>query len=142
MPPLSVCTAGNAVRAREVGGAQVQEDREVSSGVTGPKSKICVVEFVTAVGINTPFIRTLGHDEKAYTFATRVVQRTETPTRASCQVPQNSCSLKTSPTVENALMLKSPPDDVDVVLHHVSVKASKKRGRGVALFAHNIVEMC
>ena len=33
------------------------------------------------------------------------------------------------------------PNEVNVVLHHVSVKASKKRGRDIALFGHNVVDM-
>ena len=59
--------------------AQVKEDRKVSRLVAGPESKVGVVEFVTAMCINTPLTRALWHDEKPRAFTTRIVQGTETP---------------------------------------------------------------
>ena len=47
-PLLSLFTARDAVGAREVGGAQMEEDGKVDGGVATPKCEVCVVEFVTA----------------------------------------------------------------------------------------------
>ena len=68
-PLLSLFTARNAVGALEVGGAQMEEDWKVGRGVARPKCEVCVVEFVTATCVNTPFIRALGNYEKPCAFA-------------------------------------------------------------------------
>ena len=68
-PLLSLFIARNAVGAREVGGAQVEEDGKVGGGVARPKCEVCVVEFVTAMCVNTRFIRALGHNEKPCSLA-------------------------------------------------------------------------
>ena len=62
---LSLGTACDAVGAWKVGGAKIKEDREVSGLVTGSEAKVGIVELVTALSTNPPFIWTLGHDEEA-----------------------------------------------------------------------------
>ena len=123
-PLLRLYTARNAVGAREVGGAQVKEDGKVGRGVAGPKCEVCVLEFVTAMGINTPFTRALGHNEKPCALATRVVQGTETPQLRVARCRELSVCERITNSGECALV-EVPPNEVDVVLKHVSVKTSE-----------------
>ena len=51
---------------------------------------------------------TLWHDEKPSTLTIRLLQRTKSPQKRIAGA-ENSGSENTSPTVEKALMLKSPP---------------------------------
>ena len=76
-PLLSLCTARDAFRTKEVGNAEAKENKKVSLLVTGPEAKIGVVEFVAAMCFDTPFIPTLWHDEDLRAFTTRVVQGTD-----------------------------------------------------------------
>ena len=78
-PLLCLSTARDAVGARQVGCAQVKVNRKVSSLVTRPEAKLCVVEHGTAMSIDSPFIRTLGHDEEPRAITTCVVQTAEAP---------------------------------------------------------------
>ena len=50
------------------------------------------------------------------------------PRRSELPGAENSSSVNTSPTVEKAVMLKSPltTNEVNVVLPHISMKALKK----------------
>ena len=75
-PLLGLGTARDAVRASQVGGAQVKVNTKVNSLVTGSKSKLGVVVLVAAVSVESPFIRVLGHDEEPCPC---VVQAAEAP---------------------------------------------------------------
>ena len=68
-PLLGLKAARNTVRARKVGGAQTEENGKVGRRAGGAQVPVCVVEFLTAMCINTPFIRALGHDEKPSALA-------------------------------------------------------------------------
>ena len=132
-------TASVAVGAREVGGAQVKEDgRKVGRGLAGCKSKIRVVEFATPMGINSPLVQALGHNEKPCAFTTRIVQGTETPKKrvARCRelwVCKHVTDSGESTHVEVAT------NEIDAVLNHVSVKTSEQVSGGIVFLGHNIV---
>ena len=83
-PLLGLFTARHAVTAKDVGGAQVKEHGKVGRGVAGAMCKIRVVEFVTAMGVNTPFTRALGHNAKHCALATR---QTDTETETALNTP-------------------------------------------------------
>ena len=48
-PLPSLLAAGDAVGAREVGGAQMKKDTKMSSCVTCAKRQICIIEFVATM---------------------------------------------------------------------------------------------
>ena len=56
-----------------------KENRKVSGLVTGSEAKVDVVELAAAVGVNPPFIWTLGHDDEAPAFTAGIVQTAESP---------------------------------------------------------------
>ena len=106
-PSLGLSTACDAVRARQVGwcASEGKQESELLGHGARSQARRC---------------RTCSSHERRLTIHT-----------GACAA--NSGSEKTSPTVEQALMLKSPPMK--------STKMSKKRGRSVAHLGHNIVDM-
>ena len=92
-PQLDPCafagpgTARDAVRAWQVGGAQVKVNRKVSCLVTGSKAKPGVVVLVAAVIVDSPFIRALWHNEEPV-HSRHMSSRPPRPTRVSCHAPQ------------------------------------------------------
>ena len=92
------------------------------------------------MSVDSPFVRALGHDEGPRTFTTCVVQTAEAPQgrvarRRKLRVREHVTDSEESAHVEVTT------DEVDVMLHHVGVERAEKRGRGVALFGHNIADM-
>ena len=69
---LRLLTSHNTVRPRDIGIAEVEEDRKVSRLISGAKAKRRIVKFIA-------FVWSLGHDEKASTFPMLFVQSTESP---------------------------------------------------------------
>ena len=53
-PLLSLFAAGDAVGAREIGGAQMKKNRQMSSCVTGTKCPVRIVELAAAMGAKRP----------------------------------------------------------------------------------------
>ena len=86
----------------------MEKHRKVSGLISGSKAKCSVIDFVAAVCIHTPVVWTLWHDEKPSALTIRLLQRTKSPQKRIAGA-ENSVSENTSPTVEKALMLKSPP---------------------------------
>ena len=68
---LRLLTAHEAVRARKVGGAEMEKHRKVSGLVTGSTAKCSVIEFVAAVCVRTSLIWTLWQDEKPSALTVR-----------------------------------------------------------------------
>ena len=55
-------TAHDAVRARQVGGAEIVEHRKVSCWVTGSQAKRGVIVLKAAVSFDSPFIESFSHE--------------------------------------------------------------------------------
>ena len=122
---LGLGTARDAVRAKQVGGAQVKAKRKVSCLVTGPKAKLGVVELEAAKGVDSPFMRALGHDEEPSAFTTCVVQAAEAPQERVAGLRKLRVCEDVTDSGAGAQVTS---DEVDVLLHHVGVATSKKRG--------------
>ena len=95
---LRMFTAHDAVGAPQVGGVEMEKHKRVSGLVTGSRAQCGVIVFVAAVCIHTPFIWTLWHEDKP-----------SAPHKNELPSAENSGSENTSPTVDKALVLKSPP---------------------------------
>ena len=106
---LRLLTTHNTVRPGYIGVAEVEEDRKVSRLIPVAKAKRRIVKFIAAMRIHTPFVWTLGHDEKASTFPMLFVQSTQSP-GMNDQGLKTRDQKRTSLTVEKALMLRSPPE--------------------------------
>ena len=140
-PFLALSTARDAVGTRQVGGAQVNVNRKVSSLVTRPEAKLGVAGLEAAMSIDSSILRALGHDDKPHKFTTCVVQAAE----ALEERVARSRKLQVCQHVDDGgegAHVEVASDKVDVLLQHVGVQTSKKRGRGVRFFfGCNIVDM-
>ena len=138
---LGLSTARHAVGARQVEGAQVKVNGKVSSLVTRPEAELDVVELVAAMSIDSPLMRALGHDEEPRAFTTCVVQAAEAPEeRVARSRKLQVCQHVDDGREGEGAHVEVATNEVDVVLDHVGVQASKKRGRGIALFGYNVVD--
>ena len=113
-----------AVGTRKVGDMEVKEKREVSSLITRCETEVSAVKREAAMCIDPPFVWMLGHDDEARALSSKP----PSPHKSELRGAANSASENKSPSVEKALMLKSLPDEVNVVLHHVGVETPWTRG--------------
>ena len=61
---LRLFTARDAVGTRQVGGAEMEENRKVRCLVTGSKAKLGVVVLAAPLSVDSPFIWAFGHGEE------------------------------------------------------------------------------
>ena len=124
--------AHDAARSRKVGDTEMEEGREVRSLVARSKTKVGVVK---------PGVRVPRHDVEARAVSRGLVQATTAP-QESIAMPgaANSGSENTSPTVEKALMLKSPPMKSTECMNMCSWNRCK-RGRCVTLLGDFVLKM-
>ena len=66
---LSLLTSHRAAGSRNVCIAKVEEDGQMGRLIPVTSSKRRIVNFIAAMRIHTPFIWTLGHDQKSSTFS-------------------------------------------------------------------------
>ena len=59
--------------------AEVEEDRKVSRLIFGAKAKRRIVKLKAAMRIHTPFVWSLGHDEKTSALTMLFIQSAKSP---------------------------------------------------------------
>ena len=112
--------ARDPVGARDVGDTEVKENREVRSLVTRCETKIGVVEFVAAMCINPPFVRTLGHDEKAWTTPCKSRRGNQCPKEGITKSYELRVGEEVAHRGEGA-HVEVPYNEINMVLHHISI---------------------
>ena len=104
---LCMFAAHDVVWTRQVGGAEMKKNRKMSSLVSRSQAKRSI-EKLQQLCASTRHSYGLGHDEEPSALTALLFQRTKSH-RNELPGAENSRSENTSPTVDKALMLKSPP---------------------------------